>query len=649
MATTLDERRQKPTPRPAAAMDLGTVDGAAPLNLTRPGTMSPDAPKPVPTQPAPQFDRTIAGPMLRQPPAPVPPAPAVDLNQQRMANQTAMYVQGAQAAAAAQPPSPVQQMMDAPMAAPARPAPMPSAVPSSAGINTMNQRAYAEAEARKTAANPTGSIYGMGRSAAAPAAAQEMAQAPRQPLDAQAAADAKMFGRAWDATKDGFQRAGAAIADVATLPVRAAAGAYDTAVIRPMRAAGLDAGYMSPLVNPASNAEGKSMTPFYDQFRARDEMAQTATDYGNEGRRTPMPVASPAANPSGPRGTNEAQAKNPAADQGQVPGSTPPKAQASEPANDFKKVGDNIYRRGNTFTDQAGTQDAAFLNRGPVSAQNMQAADQLAANYNSNQQALARLQANNAAAQPAPAAAPRQFDRAASIKAMTDLTSPEYRALRALRMEAESEAKDNARLGRAGRGNNAAGQAYAALMGELTTGTRQGQVAEMQDGTNRYTADRREEGATQRALMGEEGATRRAGMTNEVQQGELGLKREAQSLTRERDKRLRKAEDDFLNETDPAKREAKARTLQALMGKGDGTPAGKDRYITMGGGQEFDLDAKAVVNRPQQLFDTVTGQRVGAAPAPAALPPKDKLVVGTAYDTPRGRAVWNGTAFTPVQ
>ena len=74
-------------------MDLGMVDGAAPLNLTRPGTMSPDAPKPVQTQPAPQFDRTNAGPMLRQPPAPVP-VPAV--------------------------PNPVQQMVDSPMSAPVR-------------------------------------------------------------------------------------------------------------------------------------------------------------------------------------------------------------------------------------------------------------------------------------------------------------------------------------------------------------------------------------------------------------------------------------------------------------------------------------------------------------------------------------------------
>lgn len=629
MATTLDERRQKPTPRPAAAMDLGMVDGAAPIQ----------------TQPAPKFVRTIAGPMVQQPPAPAPVAPTVDPQQQRLANQSAMYVQGAQAAAAARPPSPVQQMVDSPMSAPVRNsinaavAPPKPATPSRIGVNTMNQRAYAESEARKTAANPTGSIYGMG------AAAAQMTDAPvvpRQPLDAQAAADARMFGRAWDATKDGFQRAGAAIADVATLPVRAAAGAYDTAVIRPMRAAGLPAGYMSPLVNPASNADGQSMTPFYDKFRARDQMTQAATDYGNEGRRTPAPVA-PAVNPAGPRATNEAQAKNPAADQGQVPGAAKPMPQGAQP-----EVGppdgytntrvDGVYRKGNTFTDEAGTRDTAFQNRGPVSAQNMQAANQLAANYNSNQQALARLQANNAAAQPAPAAAPRQFDRAASIRALSDLRSPEAIALRNLRVDAQEEARDSARMGRAGRGNNAAGQAYAALMGELTTGTRQGQVAEMQDGTNRYTADRREEGATERALMGEEGATRRAGMTNEVQQGELGLKREAQSLTSQAAQRLQKAQDDYLNETDPAKREAKARTLQALMGKGDGTPAGKDRYITMGGGQEYDPKG-GLINRPQEVFDTVTGQRVGAA----------KGGTGDIATDPRAVAIKNDTKLTREQ
>lgn len=91
------------------------------------------------------------------------------------------------------------------------------------------------------------------------------------------------FGRAaWEQMK----RAGAAIADVGTLPVRGLAGAYDTAVVRPMRAAGLDAGYISPYLVP-EGADVDSMTPFYDQFR-RQESAPPAY-YGNEGRRTPAP------------------------------------------------------------------------------------------------------------------------------------------------------------------------------------------------------------------------------------------------------------------------------------------------------------------------------------------------------------------------
>lgn len=606
MATTLDERRQKTTPRPAAAMDLGTVDGAAPLNLTPPGTMRPDAPPPIQTQPAPKFVRTIAGPMVQQPPVPAPVAPTVDPQQQRLANQSAMYVQGAQAAAAARPQTPAQQMVDAPMSAPVRNsinAAVANPQPSLGATVDTRPRLFDPATARPMGAAPVATAA----PAAAPRpAAQEMAQAPVMATGTEAEL---------------------------------------------LRLQGV------PVQDPNSGSVWRSLgnaLMFSSDKQAMQDKARQV-NYGNEGRRTPMPAvpAAAAAVAQGQRGTLEAQAKNPASDQGQVPGAAKPMPQSAQP-----EVGppsgytntrvDGVYRKGNTFTDEAGTRDTAFQNRGPVSAQNMQAADQLAANYNSNQQALARFQAANPAPQPAQAAAPRQFDRAASIRALSDLRSPEAIALRNLRIDAQEEARDSARMGRAGRGNNAAGQAYAALMAELTTGTRQGQVAEMQDGTNRYTADRREEGATQRALMGEEGATRRAGMTNEVQQGELGLKREAQSLTNQAAQRLQKAQDDYLNETDPAKREAKARTLQALMGKGDGAPAGKDRYITMGGGQEYDPKG-GLINRPQEVFDTVTGQRVGAAAAPAPLPPKDKLVVGTAYDTPRGRATWNGSAFIPVQ
>lgn len=91
------------------------------------------------------------------------------------------------------------------------------------------------------------------------------------------------FGRAvWEQMK----RAGAAIADVGTLPARGLAGAYDFAAVRPMRALGLDAGYLSPHLVP-EGSDPSSMTPFYDQFRTQD--AAPAADYGNEGRRTPAP------------------------------------------------------------------------------------------------------------------------------------------------------------------------------------------------------------------------------------------------------------------------------------------------------------------------------------------------------------------------
>lgn len=612
MATTLDERRQKTNPRPAAAMDLGSVDGAAPLNLTPPGAMRPDTPAPVPTQPAPQFTRTNAGPMLAQPPAAAPVAPAVDPQQQRLSNQTAMYVQGAQAAAAARPPSPVQQMVDTPMSAPVRNsinAAVTNPQPSLGVAIDTSPRLFDPATGRPSAGAQAANeqlarVKAMAQPGAAGVAAAQAATAPAAPA----------ANPAMDKYSSDVGKAFGAIGDMAT-------GAIKTLVSAP--GYGMNKG--NPTAAPA---------------------AQVMTDYGNEGRRAPMPAvpavpAAAVAAAQGQRGTLEAQAKNPASDQGQVPGAAPPMPQGAElagPPSGYTNTSvDGVYRKGNTFTDQAGTTDTAFQNRGAISPQNMRAAELLAANYNTNQQALARLQANNASVQPTPAAAPRQFDRAASIRALSDLRSPEAIALRNLRIDAQEEARDGARMGRAGRGNNAAGQAYAALLGELTTGTRQGQVAEMQDGTNRYTADRREEGATQRALMGEEGATRRAGMTNQIQQGELGLKRESAAISNASAQRLADLQGQYLKETDPAKRAELAKTLSALSGKGDGTPTGKDRFVTTGGGSR--VENGFTVTEPQRVFDTATGKYVGESAGGA----------GDIATDPRALAIKNDTKLTREQ
>jgi hypothetical protein len=85
-------------------------------------------------------------------------------------------------------------------------------------------------------------------------------------LDEQRARDRERLAELGRLVGTGADRAGRAIADVATLPVRGVVGAYDTAVVRPLRAAGLDAAYLSPRLVP-EGADVSSMTPFYDMVR----------------------------------------------------------------------------------------------------------------------------------------------------------------------------------------------------------------------------------------------------------------------------------------------------------------------------------------------------------------------------------------------
>lgn len=106
------------------------------------------------------------------------------------------------------------------------------------------------------------------------------------------------WGRLVELNKD----AGAAIADVISLPLRGLAGAYDTAVVRPMRAAGASAAYLSPMLTP-DGADVRSMTPFYDKRRGAQAADATQTDpnYENEPRReAPFwgPTATPAPAPA---------------------------------------------------------------------------------------------------------------------------------------------------------------------------------------------------------------------------------------------------------------------------------------------------------------------------------------------------------------
>ena len=215
-----------------------------------------------------------------------------------------------------------------------------------------------------------GSIYRK-RPLASDAAPQGMAIVnpdATKPLDAQAASDRQAFSDAWGAVKDVNQKLGAAIADVGTMPIRAAAGAYDTAVIRPMRAAGLNAAFMSPMVNPGSNADGSSMTPFMDQIRAKEGQpsaaapvqpstsAQSDTPYRNESltatsaRNIPAPVATAPTAPAAPTATNQGMGIL----RVDAPGASP--LFTNMPTGDQSNV--NMMARGTPSAQNVGAMDA---------------------------------------------------------------------------------------------------------------------------------------------------------------------------------------------------------------------------------------------------------------------------------------------------
>ena len=106
----------------------------------------------------------------------------------------------------------------------------------------------------------------------------------KKPMDATAIADRQMASNAFSKMKDVSETAGRAIADVATIVPRGVVGAYDSTVVRPMRAMGVNAAYLSPALTP-DGASVDSPTPFSDIKRARTAQQAMAT---------PAPASTPA-------------------------------------------------------------------------------------------------------------------------------------------------------------------------------------------------------------------------------------------------------------------------------------------------------------------------------------------------------------------
>ncbi|MDP3521403.1 MAG: hypothetical protein Q8S02_12360 [Hydrogenophaga sp.] len=301
--------------------------------------------------------------------------------------------------------------------------------------------------------------------------------------------------------------------------------------------------------NPLPSAPARGFTPGVS--RPASQPAQTAADYGNEGRRTPMQPVAPAASINGAQVT-------PATVQPAAMPPTAPPAPDTPQARGFTQVGTDAFRQGNGYTDRAGVMGTGIQMGAPAPAAGQPA-------MGANQQALARLQAGNA--QPAGFTPAAQQLATPSIK--TSANDWETRNnLRNLRVSANSLTNDGKWGGRGGMAPDVA--AYLGAV-ETDNAARQGknplaqELLQQQGGIVR--TGMQEAGATDRTAMTEGGNMARAQMTNDTQAGELALKQEAQGFSSQAARRLAAAQDAYVNEADPAKRTELARTLAVLSGK----------------------------------------------------------------------------------
>lgn len=135
-----------------------------------------------------------------------------------------------------------------------------------------------------------------------------------------------------------------------------------------------------------------------------------------------------------------------------------------------------------------------------------------------------------------------------------------------------------------------------------------GFMAGNRDAAQRGTQTEQELALRQQDLQG------RQGIANE----DLGLRREAQGFQTAAQRQVQALQQQYIAETDPAKRNELARQLTVMQGK-----APPDRFLVAGGGQEFDPGAGALRTLPARVFDSRTGAFVDQ-PKTAAIDPKQQ-------------------------
>lgn len=559
---------------------------------------------------------------------------------------------------------------------------------------TRPSAAVVQQAAQPTASAPTiaSQVQRSGNSfSAAPATPK-----PSAPLDPQAQADRAKIGSAWDTVKGWNDDAGRAIADVASLVPRGLVGAYDSAVVRPMRAAGVNADYLSPKLVP-DGVDPSSMTPFTDQKRIATEAVSSKAG-GVRGFVNPSNVDPSAARPTStvptaPQATADAPKPN-----------TPPQA-GDTAKTDVREVAPGIFRQGNSFGDSAAAATAgAQPSQGP-SARDMQAMNNLIARdpvagamdralgverdpaqtATGSRRTIASTVAGGGAS-PASQTSPAGATGAASRglpQAIQGSTPMEMYARQSEAMKGVADAQralDQYGPGSGGQG----GGTYIKHSGNdweteknlknLRTsassitnrrGRRGEPSVEQQAYLKALDADMaarsgnnpaaieamRQQGETARIGMREAGENARSGrresIAAELGRGQLDLQRNAQGFTTRQGERQEKLYADYDAAETPEDRATIAQKIRDLSGKNsqDG------RYQLVRGEQVYDDKAQALRNTGERLYDTQAGKFVGGGQSSAPIPmPKtqDELKAGQVYETNKGPATWDGKQFTAV-
>lgn len=175
--------------------------------------------------------------------------------------------------------------------------------------------------------------------------------------------------------------------------------------------------------------------------------------------------------------------------------------------------------------------------------------------------------------------------------------------------------------------------------------------------SQRYSIDANNAAALQREAMGQAGQNYRTELgeqgTNNRFNANLGFDAQKFKATNDLDNRefnLNATEKGFgirnsarleklYEQYDSAKSDEDRKSIQEKINRYTGNKAdtGKDRYMTVGGGQQWDDKAGGTLTQPQRLFDTQTRQFVDT---PQGTPPQ--RAVGTISKVGDKTAVWDG-------